>query len=171
MVLLMQCESHSTPSPTLWRAGLSVFSACATDGTEYLLWLVPSFDSELEPRAQRPRHQVSYGVSGAEPVTPSRLVPTWWAFESVCTTSNCTCGTRTLGEVVSSLPGELGVLALAAHVELAIALVGRLEQCVAFPGLVEFSHVAELSSAVSAMIAEMAPLVQTGTGLLVHAHN
>jgi hypothetical protein len=159
----MSTENQITPSPALWRAGLSVFSACASDGTEYLLWLVPSFDSELEPRSRRPQHKVSYGPHDAEPVVQTRLVPTWWAFESDCTSAGCRCGTRTLTEVVSALSGELGEMALCAHVDLATALVDRLEQCVAFPGLVEFSHVAELSSAVSMMIAEMAPLALTST--------
>jgi hypothetical protein len=167
----MGTENQITPAPALWRAGLSVFSACAADGTEYLLWLVPSFNSEFEPRVRRPHRKVSYGAHGDEPVAPTCLVPTWWAFESGCTSVGCRCGTRKLTEVVAALSGELGEMALCAHVELATALVDRLEQCVSFPGLVEFSHVAELSSAVSMMIAEMAPLTLTSTTAVGNARS
>jgi len=113
----------------VWQPGSTVFSARTLDGSEVLLWLIPRIDLPSfcsESASSHPTREVRFttmaSVSSQPAPSHTDLVPTWWVFESVCPTSGCGCGPRSLQEVLAILPRRAAGQALAAHVDFAEAL-------------------------------------------------
>lgn len=109
-----------------WRAGSTVFSARTLSGNEVLLWLVPRVDVVSFCEDRPVAHEVRFASMNPSPKPESprsvELVPAWWVFESSCTPSRCSCGPRSLAEVLPMLPRRAAGQALAAHVDLLDAL-------------------------------------------------
>lgn len=118
---------------SLWQPASTIFSACTTNGTEVLLWLVPNVSAFESLLPSQPVHEVSFVTSHLTPQPIARptfptvdLVPTWWVFEGVCSPESCTCGARSLHEALSMLPRRLAGQALAAHLDLKEAVDAKL---------------------------------------------
>ena len=154
-------QTHLESDSTVWCAGSTVFTACGPDGTEFCLWLQPDkqrlgldlYDDRVEAR-----HGVRF--TAATPVVRNeRVVPllaVWWRIERDCSPSVCQCGPVPLATVLNELAAAASTQALAAHVDLLIALEHRLTETPTCS-----AHAEEIASALSRLTADLAECIPT----------
>jgi len=124
----LSCRNGNTMEDLadVWRAGALIFSARTDSGDEVVFWLIPGPPTLVSlPSSPRVVYATSRLTSPPEDhahLFDEPLVPQWWLFDRHCSARLCTCGPRSLQEVVALLPTRAAHAAVCAHHDLLDAL-------------------------------------------------